>query len=99
VPLYKGVFEDKGLELRGDDDDVKIVHLICHGGDLGQVLAAEIARHAVFECLGLAYVDDLAARVLHYIYSRQERQAVCLFPELRELFVHAAPAFFPRRSP
>ena len=78
VALYERVFQHQRLEFALDYDDVEVVHLGHHGRDLGQVFAAEIACHAVFERLGLAHVYDLAADVLHYIHAGQQRQAVGL---------------------
>ena len=82
VALYQRVFEHQGLKFRLDYDDVEVVHLRRHRRNLGQVVAAEIAGHAVFQRLRLADVYHLAARVLHDIHARQQRQAVRLVAQL-----------------
>ena len=67
VELDEGVFQHKRLKLGIDHDDVEIRHMVDHRGDLRQVLAAEIARDAVFERLGLADIDDGAGFIEHEI--------------------------------
>ena len=78
VALDEGVFQHEGLKLAARDNDIEVAHLVHHGGDLGQVLAVEVARDAVFELFGLSDVNDLVVLVEHDVHARQQRQTVCL---------------------
>ena len=86
MALDEAVFQHQRLELRGGNDDVKIVDMADHGGDLGQMVAAEIAGDTVLQRLRLSDIDDLAGGVFHDIDARQERQLIRFFPQFRELF-------------
>ena len=82
VALDEGVFQHERFKFRLGDDNVEIVHVRDHRRDLRQMLAAEIARHAVFQRLGLADVNHLAGSVQHDINARQQRQAVGFLAQL-----------------
>ena len=82
VELDEGVFQHEGFKLARHDDDIERRDVLDHGGDLWQVLAAKIARDAVFERLGLADIDDLARLVEHEIHARLLRQHVGALAQL-----------------
>ena len=85
VALDERVFQHERFKFRLGNDDVEVVHVRDHRRDLRQMVAAEIARHAVFECLSLADVDHLAGSVQHNIDARQKRQAVGFLAQLLDL--------------
>ncbi len=82
VALDKRVFQNEGFKLGRGDDDVKVAHLLDHRCGFRLVLAAKVARHAVFEFFGFADVDDLALFVQHEVDPWQKRQAVCLVAQV-----------------
>ena len=84
VPLDEGVLQHQGLELAGDEDGVKVVHLGHHVPGLGGVGGAvlKILAHPVFQLLGLAHVDDLAGLVHHQIDAGGQGQVIGLLPQL-----------------
>ena len=93
VALDERVFQDQGLELRGDENGVEMVHLGHHGPGLfvvgGGVL--EILADAVFQLFGLAHIDHLTGFVHHQIDPRGQRQIVGLLPQL--ILGHGDPPF------
>ena len=82
VQLDERVFEHERLKLGLHDDDIEIRNVRDHGRHLRQVLAAKIARDAVFERFRLADVDDLAVLVEHDVHARQQREHIGLFAQL-----------------
>ena len=84
MPLDEGVLQHQGLELAGDEDGVKVVHLGHHVPGLGGVGGAvlKILAHPVFQLLGLAHVDDLAGLVHHQIDAGGQGQVIGLLPQL-----------------
>ena len=70
--LDEFAFEEEGLGLGADFDDVEVAHEGDHGGDFGLVeigaaTALEIGGDAFFEILGFADVEDGAETVLHQV--------------------------------
>ena len=82
VQLDERVFEHERLKLGLHDNDIEIRNVRDHGRHLRQVLAAKIARDAVFERFRLADVDDLAVLVEHDVHARQQREHIGLFAQL-----------------
>ena len=82
VQLDERVFEHERLKLGLHDNDIEIRNVRDHGRHLRQVLAAKIARDAVFERFCLADVDDLAVLVEHDVHARQQREHIGLFAQL-----------------
>ena len=82
VQLDERVFEHERFELGLHDDDIEIRNVRNHGRHLRQVLAAKIARDAVFECFRLADIDDLAVLVEHDVHARQQWEHIGLFAQL-----------------
>ena len=82
VQLDERVFEHERLEFGLHDDDIEIRNVRDHGRHLRQVLAAKIARDAVFECFCLADVDDLTVLVEHDVHARQQWEHIGLFAQL-----------------
>ena len=71
ILFYKRAFEDKGFELAGTDNVVKIEHVVHHLLNLGLVALAlsEILAHPVFKDLRLTYIYNLFFGVAHYIHA------------------------------
>lgn len=82
VQLDERVFEHERFELGLHDDDIEIRNVRNHGRHLRQVLAAKIARDAVFERFRLADIDDLAVLVEHDVHARQQWEHIGLFAQL-----------------
>ena len=86
VLLDQAAFKHKRLELAVRYDGVKIVYMADHFVHLGMVLfhRAEIAADPVFQRLGLADINNLAAFVLHDVDARQKRKPARLFGQKRK---------------
>ena len=71
MALDEGALQHQGLKLGLNHDDIKVVDLAHHGPGLFVVpgLILKVLAHPVFQRLGLAHVDDLAAGVLHDIHA------------------------------
>ena len=54
--LYQRIFENQRLKLGIYDYDIEVGNLLDHCRHLGQVGAAEVARHSVFEFFCLTYI-------------------------------------------
>ena len=84
VALDERVLQDQGLELRGHENGIEMIHLGHHGPGLfivgGSIL--EILADAVFQLLGLAHINHLAGFVHHQIDPRGKGQIVGLLPQL-----------------
>ena len=84
VALDERVLQDQGLELRGHENGIEMIHLGHHGPGLfivgGSIL--EILADAVFQLFGLAHINHLAGFVHHQIDPRGKGQIVGLLPQL-----------------
>ena len=88
MPFDQGVFQDQRLKFRADHDGVEVIHLRDHHPGLLVVPAAglEVLADAVFQLLGLAYIDDQPGLVHHDIHAGGQGQTVRLLQQF--LFCH-----------
>ena len=76
VPFDQGIFQDQGFKLTGRHNDLKIRHLLHHGGHLRKMLSVEVAADPVFELLGLADIDDFPPPVQHHVDAGEQRKLI-----------------------
>ena len=62
--------QDEGFAVASDDDEIEMVDVADHRGDLPRLGAQEILRDPFLEVFGLADIDDLVRGVLHLVDAR-----------------------------
>ena len=91
MELYQAAFQHQRVKFAGADDEIKIGDVVDELQGLGVVvrIMPEVGGDAVFQRLCLADIDYLPGPVLHEIDAGAEGKAICLVPEIVDMFVHA----------